>query len=56
MKPRWRWWLFCLALEAWWLWKWEWLSDLFAWCVTPEWLGVEPGDEKFWNDNEEVPF
>lgn len=38
-RPRWRWWLFCVVLEAHRVLGWGWLSDLWCWCILPEWLG-----------------
>lgn len=38
-QPRWRWWLFCVSLEAHWRFDWEWTLSLMGWCVLPEWLG-----------------
>lgn len=40
-RPLWRWWLFCVALDLWWRTgcRWNWLADLYSWCVLPEWLG-----------------
>lgn len=56
-RPLWRWLLFCVALALFWRTDrrgWKWPGDLMAWCVLPEWLGWEPGDEA--EPTGEVPF
>lgn len=40
-KPRWRWAIFCAALEAHRVVRWEWLAGLWAWCILPAWLASE---------------
>lgn len=37
MKPRWRWFLFCFALEV--FWRTGRGGRLMNWCVLPEWVG-----------------
>jgi hypothetical protein len=56
-RPRWRWWLFCGALELFFRTNrrgWKWPGDLMAWAALPEWFGWEPGDAA--GTNGEVPF
>jgi hypothetical protein len=55
-RPLWRWWLFCAALWLGWRvsWRWQWVSDLYSWCVLPEWLGAEAPYAP--HDGSEVPF
>jgi len=55
-RPLWRWWLFCLALDLWWRTRWGWASDLFAWCVLPEWLGVVDGKDTATTGDGEAPW
>lgn len=42
-RPWWRWALFCALIEAHCVLNWRWLSDVWAWCILPEWLGVVDG-------------
>jgi hypothetical protein len=37
--PRWRWCLWLACNEALLHVSWEWLWDLWAWCILPEWHG-----------------
>jgi len=36
--PRWRWWLFSMALWLFFRTDWEWPGTLMSWCVLPGWL------------------
>lgn len=40
-RPLWRWWLFCLSLDLFFRFRWEWAGQLMGWSVLPEWLGGE---------------
>lgn len=37
-RPRWRWWLLCVALEGHRILGWKWLSSVWVWCILPEWV------------------
>lgn len=38
MRPRWRWWLFCVALWLHFRTEWQWPARLMGWCAPPDWL------------------
>lgn len=61
-RPLWRWWLFCFVLDLCFRTKPstrlnDWLGDVMAWTVLPEWMGAEVGPDGEWFEAEgEVPF
>ena len=55
MKPRWRWWLFCIGLDLWFRFGWEWSRRLFGWATLIDWLAVAD-DDPILSSTGEAPF
>jgi hypothetical protein len=54
-RPLWRWALFCVGLDLWFRFGWEWARRLFGWCVLRSWVAVAD-DDPILIEEGEAPF